>query len=48
MVEATRDGRPLGGEAYVELTGYAPTIGRRAPTPSGRVGAQAIGLPATP
>jgi predicted secreted hydrolase len=24
---ATRDGRPLGGEAYVELTGYAPTAG---------------------
>ena len=23
-VSATRDGRPLGGEAYVELTGYAP------------------------
>ena len=24
VVRATRDGRPLGGEAYVELTGYAP------------------------
>jgi hypothetical protein len=24
VVEATRDGRPLGGQAYVELTGYAP------------------------
>ncbi|TMF40618.1 MAG: hypothetical protein E6I26_02625, partial [Chloroflexi bacterium] len=24
-VVATRDGRPVGGEAYVELTGYAPT-----------------------
>jgi predicted secreted hydrolase len=23
-VTATRDGKPLGGEAYVELTGYAP------------------------
>jgi predicted secreted hydrolase len=23
-VEAIRDGRPLGGQAYVELTGYAP------------------------
>jgi hypothetical protein len=23
VVEATRDGQPLGGEAYVELTGYA-------------------------
>jgi hypothetical protein len=22
-VTATRDGRPVGGEAYVELTGYA-------------------------
>jgi predicted secreted hydrolase len=27
-VDATRDGRPLGGEAYVELTGYAATAGR--------------------
>jgi predicted secreted hydrolase len=26
-VSATRAGRPLGGEAYVELTGYAPTGG---------------------
>jgi RND superfamily putative drug exporter len=26
-VSATRDRRPLGGEAYVELTGYAPTGG---------------------
>ena len=25
VVEATRDGIPLGGEAYVELTGYAPS-----------------------
>ncbi|HEX5148564.1 MAG TPA: lipocalin-like domain-containing protein [Candidatus Limnocylindrales bacterium] len=25
VVRATRDGAPLGGEAYVELTGYAPT-----------------------
>ena len=25
-VTATRDGRPLGGEAYVELTGYGPGI----------------------
>jgi len=24
VVEATRDGEPLGGEAYVELTGYGP------------------------
>jgi predicted secreted hydrolase len=23
VVDATRDGRPLGGQAYVELTGYA-------------------------
>ena len=29
VVEATRDGVPLGGEAYVELTGYAPST--RAP-----------------
>ncbi|MEA2547458.1 MAG: putative drug exporter of the superfamily, partial [Chloroflexota bacterium] len=26
-VSATRNGHPLGGEAYVELTGYAPTGG---------------------
>ncbi|HYX12647.1 MAG TPA: lipocalin family protein, partial [Candidatus Acidoferrum sp.] len=26
-VAARRDGRPLGGEAYVELTGYASTVG---------------------
>jgi predicted secreted hydrolase len=25
VVAATRDGVPLGGEAYVELTGYAPS-----------------------
>ena len=25
VVSASRDGRPLGGEAYVELTGYAPS-----------------------
>jgi predicted secreted hydrolase len=25
IVEATRDGQPLGGEAYVELTGYGPS-----------------------
>ena len=25
LVTGTRDGRPLGGEAYVELTGYGPT-----------------------
>jgi predicted secreted hydrolase len=24
VVTATRDGQPLAGEAYVELTGYAP------------------------
>jgi predicted secreted hydrolase len=26
QVRATRDGSPLGGEGYVELTGYAPTV----------------------
>jgi RND superfamily putative drug exporter len=26
VVRATRDGRPLGGEAYVELTGYGPGV----------------------
>jgi predicted secreted hydrolase len=28
VVTATRGGRPLGGEGYVELTGYAPAAGR--------------------
>jgi predicted secreted hydrolase len=27
VVHATRGGRPLGGQAYVELTGYAPSTG---------------------
>jgi predicted secreted hydrolase len=27
VVRATRDGRPIGGEAYVELTGYGPARG---------------------
>jgi predicted secreted hydrolase len=27
VVRATRDGQPLGGEAYVELTGYGPVAG---------------------
>ena len=27
VVEAARGGRPLGGEAYVELTGYGPSGG---------------------
>ena len=41
VVSATRDGAPLGGEAYVELTGYAPSTTARALTarasrPSGR------------
>ena len=26
VVRATRAGTPLGGEAYVELTGYAPAV----------------------
>jgi hypothetical protein len=26
-VAATRDGRPFAGEGYVELTGYASTVG---------------------
>jgi predicted secreted hydrolase len=34
-VTATHDGRSLGGEAYVELTGYAPTGAPSAPGPSG-------------
>ena len=28
VVRASRDGRPLGGQAYVELTGYAPSTPR--------------------
>jgi predicted secreted hydrolase len=34
-VAATRDGRPVGGQAYVELTGYAPSGAGSAPGPSG-------------
>ena len=30
VVRATRSGTPIGGEAYVELTGYAPS-GSEAP-----------------
>ena len=26
VVAATRDGTPVSGEAYVELTGYAPAV----------------------
>jgi len=26
VVAATRDGEPVRGEAYVELTGYAPAV----------------------
>ena len=33
-VRATREGRPLGGEAYVELTGYAATSAGPAAAPS--------------
>jgi predicted secreted hydrolase len=35
VVTATRDGRPVGGDAYVELTGYATDQGAARPTPSG-------------
>ncbi len=38
-VAATRDGKPLGGEAYVELTGYAPAA------PSGSLAPAAPALP---
>jgi len=34
---ATRNGRPIGGEAYVELTGYAPTGPARSSPPAGPV-----------
>ena len=33
IVQATRAGRPLGGEAYVELTGYGPTSPGLRPAP---------------
>jgi RND superfamily putative drug exporter len=33
VVRATRDGRPVGGEAYVELTGYGPSAAAPASTP---------------
>jgi predicted secreted hydrolase len=35
VVAATRDGQPLGGEAYVELTGYAPDEAASPPSPAG-------------
>ena len=34
QVTATRDGVPLGGEAYVELTGYAPALATSSAVPS--------------
>ena len=37
VVRATRSGRPLGGEAYVELTGYAPTVPAPTVSASGAV-----------
>lgn len=33
-VSATRDGQPVGGQAYVELTGYGPGPGATSPSPS--------------
>jgi predicted secreted hydrolase len=33
-VDASRDGQPLGGEAYVELTGYGPSAAAPAPASS--------------
>jgi hypothetical protein len=37
VVRATRAGRPLGGEAYVELTGYAPGISPEAVGPAASI-----------
>jgi predicted secreted hydrolase len=34
IVDASRDGQPLGGEAYVELTGYGPSTASPMPTSS--------------
>ncbi|MDQ3128285.1 MAG: lipocalin family protein, partial [Chloroflexota bacterium] len=34
VVNAMRDGQRLGGEGYVELTGYAPATGVSTSTPS--------------
>ncbi|HUQ79265.1 MAG TPA: lipocalin family protein [Patescibacteria group bacterium] len=34
VVSATRDGQDLGGEAYVELTGYGPTAGQSSSGPA--------------
>jgi hypothetical protein len=42
VVTATRDGSPLGGEAYVELTGYRPGAG----TAGGSAGSVFGSLPA--
>jgi len=44
VVRAVRDGRPIGGEAYVELTGYAPSGGNAAPGSS----AAPLGPPSVP
>ena len=44
VVRAVRDGRPIGGEAYVELTGYAPSGGNAAPGSS----AAPVGPPSVP
>jgi predicted secreted hydrolase len=41
VVTATRDGRPIGGEAYVELTGYATDAGAPSPAPPAAPGATA-------
>jgi predicted secreted hydrolase len=41
VVTATRDGRPIGGEAYVELTGYATDPGAPSPAPPAAPGATA-------
>jgi len=44
VVHASRAGRPIGGEAYVELKGYAPSGGKPAPGAS----AQPVGSPGVP
>jgi hypothetical protein len=44
-VRAVRDGRSLGGEAYVELTGYAPATGFTTPGPAGSGGPVVVPAP---
>jgi predicted secreted hydrolase len=47
-VAATRDGKPLGGEAYVELTGYAPSAPPASPAGSAPPASLAPPAPSLP